>query len=67
MKRYCTISLPLKWYIIMVFAGYRFLFFIELVLYLINFVVNSHVWDTGQSLINDNFTVVSIVKSTFKE
>ena len=30
-------------------------------------VVNSHVYDTGQSLINDNFTVVSIVKSTFKE
>ena len=35
--------------------------------YLINFVVNSHVKDPGQSLINDNFTVVSIVKSTFKE
>ena len=35
--------------------------------YLIHFVVNSHVYDPGQSLINDNFTVVSIVKSTFKK
>ena len=30
---------------------------------LYNFVGNSHVKDPGQSLINDNFTVVSIIKS----
>ena len=35
--------------------------------YHLNFVVNSHVKDPGQSLINDNFTVVSIFKSTFEE
>ena len=35
--------------------------------YLMNFVMNSHVNDHGQSLINDNFTVVSIIKSTFNE
>ena len=32
-----------------------------------NFVVNSHIQDPGQLLISDNFTVISIVKSTFKE
>ena len=35
--------------------------------YLINFVLKSHVKDLGQTLINDNLTVVSIIKSTFKE
>ena len=35
--------------------------------YFINFVMNSHVKDAGQSLINDNFIVVGIVKSTFKQ
>ena len=37
--------------------------------YLINVIVNGHVKDPGQSLIliNDNFTVVSIIKSPFKE
>ena len=35
--------------------------------YLINFVVNSHILDHGESLINDKFTEVSIVKSTFQE
>ena len=35
--------------------------------YLMNFVVNNHVQDLGQSLMNDNLTVVSIVKTTFKE
>ena len=35
--------------------------------YPIKFVVNVHVQDPEQSLINDNFTVVSILKSTFKE
>ena len=34
---------------------------------LINFVMKSHVQDPGQFLVNNNFTVVSIVKSTFKE
>ena len=32
--------------------------------YLMNFVVNSHVKDPGQSLKNDNLTMVSIVKGT---
>ena len=35
--------------------------------YLINIVVNSHFYGSGQSLMNDNFTVVSIVQSAFKE
>ena len=35
--------------------------------YLINLVVNSYVQVPGQCIINDNFTVVSIVKNTFKE
>ena len=35
--------------------------------YHINFVVNIHVKNLGHILINDNFTVVSIVKSAFKE
>ena len=35
--------------------------------YHINFVVNSHVWDHGQSLVNENLTMVSIGMSTFKE
>ena len=34
--------------------------------YLINFFVNGHVKDPGQSQINDEFTVVSIDKITFK-
>ena len=34
--------------------------------YFINPVVNSHVTDPGQSLINENFTVASIGKSTIK-
>ena len=33
--------------------------------YHLNFVVKCHVQDPGQSLINDNFTVVSISKSNF--
>ena len=35
--------------------------------YHINIVVKSHVKDPGQTLINDNFTQVSTIKSTFKE
>ena len=31
------------------------------------FVAMSHVKDPGHSLINDNFTLVRTVKSTFKE
>ena len=33
----------------------------------INILVNSHVYGPGQSLINDNCTVVSIIKSTLNE
>ena len=33
--------------------------------YHLNFVGKCHVYDPGQSLINDNFTVVSISKSNF--
>ena len=32
-----------------------------------NYDVNSHVYDPGHSLIDNNFKVVSIVKRTFKE
>ena len=35
--------------------------------YLMKFVVNSHVQDPGQSFTNDNFTVASIIKNTYKE
>ena len=35
--------------------------------YLKDFVVNGHVQDPEQSLINDNLTEVSIIKSTIKE
>ena len=35
--------------------------------YHINFVINSNLQDPRQYLMNDNFTVVSIVKRTFKE
>ena len=34
--------------------------------YYLVFVVNSHVKDPGQSLMNDSFTLVSMIKSTFK-
>ena len=35
---------------------------ISLQYYLINFVVKNHDQDPGQSIVNDNFTVVSILK-----
>ena len=35
--------------------------------YLINLFLNGYVKDPGQSLINDNFTLVNVVKITFKE
>ena len=43
------------------------MYFVASLLYTIHLVVNSHVKDPGQSLINNDFTVISIVKSTFKE
>ena len=65
MKQYGTapVSVPMKWYgILMVLLTVIYCHY-----YHIDFVVNSHISDPGQSLINDNLTVVSIVMSTFKE
>ena len=57
MNRYIILTVMLKY-------GYVMLI---LHCYLINSFVNSEVYDSEQSVLNDSFTVVSIVKSTFKE
>ena len=49
------VSVPMKWYDILNKTVNGNL----LQYYIIYFVVNRHVYDPGQSLINDNFTVVT--------